>query len=221
MGAGFPDMALDFEAARWNMVEEQLRGRGISDPAVLAAFLKVPRHEFVQARFRGQAYRDSPLPIGEGQTISQPYMVAAMTEVAEIRPDLRVLEIGTGSGYQAAILAELGACVFSVERLPILGERARQVLETLGYDVAVHIGDGTLGWPEEAPFDRVLVTAGAPEVPAPLIAQLRMGGRAIIPVDDGFSQVLCVFEKTPGGIIEERRERCTFVPLIGEFGWKS
>lgn len=214
-------MPMDFEAARRNMVESQLKGRRISDPKVLDAFLKVPRHEFVQPRFRSQAYRDSPLPIGAGQTISQPYMVAVMTETADVHESQRVLEIGTGSGYQAAILAELGAHVFSVERIPALAERARTLLDALGYEVAIHVGDGTLGWPEEAPFDRILVTAGAPDVPAPLIEQLNPDGRVIIPVDDGFSQILSIFRKTETGVVEERRERCTFVPLIGEYGWKG
>ncbi len=218
---GVSQMPIDFEAARRNMVESQLKGRGISDPKVLDAFLKVPRHEFVQPRFRSQAYRDSPLPIGEGQTISQPYMVAVMTETVEVHADQRILEIGTGSGYQAAILAELGAHVFSVERIPALAERARILLDAVGYEVAVHVGDGTLGWPEEAPFDRILVTAGAPDVPSPLLEQLNPDGRLIIPVDDGFSQVLSVFKKTEGGVVEDRRERCTFVPLIGEYGWKG
>jgi protein-L-isoaspartate(D-aspartate) O-methyltransferase len=220
-GGSGPEMPVDFEAARRNMVENQLKGRGISDPRVLDVFLTVPRHEFVQPRFRNQAYRDSPLPIGEGQTISQPYMVAVMTETLDVRAGQRILEVGTGSGYQAAILAELGAHVFSVERIPALAERARTLLDALGYDVAIHVGDGTLGWPEEAPFDRILVTAGAPDLPAPLIEQLDVGGRVIIPVDDGFSQILSIFRKTQGGIVEERRERCTFVPLIGEYGWKG
>lgn len=214
-------MAEDFEASRQSMVENQLRGRGIRDSRVLEAFLKVPREEFVRARFRNQAYRDSPLPIGENQTISQPYMVAVMTEIARIEPGLRILEIGTGSGYQAAILAELGARVFSVERRPALGEQARRLLQSLGYDVAVHIGDGTLGWPDMAPFDRILVTAGAPDVPAPLVEQLADGGSIVIPVDDGFSQVLSIYRKSSQGLAEERRERCTFVPLIGKFGWNG
>ncbi|MEJ2079576.1 MAG: protein-L-isoaspartate(D-aspartate) O-methyltransferase [Acidobacteriota bacterium] len=214
-------MPTDLESARRNMVESQLKGRGISDLKVLDAFLRVPRHEFVQPRFRSQAYRDSPLPIGEGQTISQPYMVAVMTETADVHPGLRILEVGTGSGYQAAILAEMGADVFSVERIPLLAERARVLLEALGYHVAIRVGDGTLGWPEEAPFDRILVTAGAPDVPTPLIEQLSLNGSVIIPVDDGFSQVLSIVRKTDRGVIEERRERCTFVPLIGQYGWKG
>lgn len=214
-------MEKDFEAARRAMVESQLQGRGIASPRVLDAFLTVPRHEFVQPRYRDQAYRDSPLPIGEAQTISQPYMVAVMTEAVDVREGQRILEIGTGSGYQAAILAEMGARVFSVERIPRLAERARKLFDDLGYDVAIHVGDGTRGWPEEAPFDRILVTAGAPDVPAPLIEQLELEGRIIIPVDDGFSQVLSIFRKTETGIVEDRRERCSFVPLIGEFGWKG
>ena len=213
-------MPLDFSAARLRMVESQLRARGISDPRVLQAFNTVPRHEFVKERMREEAYRDSPLPIGHGQTISQPYMVAAMTEAAQIQEGQKVLEIGLGSGYQAAILAALGARVYSMERIASLAAAAEKVLIALGYPVSVQVGDGTLGWPEEAPFDRIVVTAGAPAMPVPLGAQLATRGRLVIPIEDGFSQVLYIFRKEEQGLIEERRERCTFVPLIGEYGWK-
>jgi protein-L-isoaspartate(D-aspartate) O-methyltransferase len=213
-------MLLDFKAARLRMVESQLRARGISDPRVLEAFNTVPRHEFVKERLREEAYRDSPLPIGHGQTISQPYMVAAMTEAAQIQEGHKVLEIGLGSGYQAAILAALGAQVYSMERIASLAASAEKVLNALGYPVRVQVGDGTLGWPEEAPFDRIVVTAGAPAMPVPLGSQLATRGRLVIPIEDGFSQVLYVFRKEEQGLIEERRERCTFFPLIGEFGWK-
>jgi protein-L-isoaspartate(D-aspartate) O-methyltransferase len=213
-------MPFDFKAARLRMVESQIRARGISDPRILEAFNQVPRHEFVKAKLRDEAYRDSPLPIGQGQTISQPYMVAAMTEAAQVYEGAKVLEVGLGSGYQAAILAEMGARVYSIERLESLAAEARELLETLGYAVAIKVGDGTLGWPEEAPFDRILVTAGAPGLPKPLDSQLAAAGRLVIPIEDGFSQVLYIFRREAGGLVEERRERCTFVPLIGEYGWK-
>ena len=208
------------EAARARMVEEQIKARGISDRSVLRSFLTVPRHEFVPEEHRHDAYRDGPLPIGNGQTISQPYMVASMTEAARVEPGSRVLEIGTGSGYQAAILAELGADVFTVERLELLSSRAQGILGSLGYtQIRFLIADGTLGWESEAPFDAVVVTAGAPQLPKPLLEQLANGGRLVIPIEDGFSQVLYVVTKTAGETHKERKERCTFVPLIGEFGW--
>jgi protein-L-isoaspartate(D-aspartate) O-methyltransferase len=212
-------MVIDFEAARIRMVEQQLERRGIADLRVLRAFRTVPRHEFVPVRYRDQSYRDTPLPIGEGQTISQPYMVAAMTEALGIDPGHRVLEIGTGSGYQAAILAALGASVYSMDRIESLAETAGRTLDRLGYEVRIRIGDGTLGWPEEAPFDRILVAAGAPKLPEPLPEQLEEGGRLIIPLEDGYSQVLQIVTRIPGGFEQERGERCTFVPLIGLHGW--
>ncbi len=208
------------EPARARMVEEQIVARGVSDQSVLRAFRTVPRHEFVPEEYRRDAYRDGPLPIGNGQTISQPYMVASMTEAARVEPGNRILEIGTGSGYQAAILAELGAFVFTVERLRLLSNLAQEVLDSLGYtQIRFLVADGTLGWQAEAPFDAVVVTAGAPHLPEPLLDQLADGGRLVIPIEDGFSQILHVVTKTEGEIHEERKERCTFVPLIGEFGW--
>lgn len=212
-------MAFDFKAARIRMVQTQIAARGISDPEILRAFETVPRHEFVPEAHREEAYRDAPLPIGEGQTISQPYMVASMTHAVHISKGLRVLEIGTGSGYQAAILAELGARVISVERLPRLAEKADAVLKSLGYEVEIRVGDGTLGLPDAAPFDRIIVTAGAPALPSPLPDQISEGGRIVIPIEEAYCQVLCVFEKIEGVIREERHERCTFVPLIGRHGW--
>ncbi|GAB4229836.1 MAG: protein-L-isoaspartate(D-aspartate) O-methyltransferase [Acidobacteriota bacterium] len=212
---------VEFSRARRRMVQEQIAARGVRNPAVLAAFLKVPRHRFVPRDWRAQAYRDGPLPIGRGQTISQPYMVAVMTELADVQPGHKVLEVGTGSGYQAAILAELGADVYSVERIPELAERARKLLEELGYHVHIKVADGSLGWPEEAPFDRIIVTAGAPRIPDPLVEQLAEGGRLVIPVDDGFSQILCVADKTAGGLHVEHHDRCAFVPLIGKYGWDA
>lgn len=209
------------QQVRARMVEDQIEARGICDQRVLKAFLKVPRHEFVPPEYRRDAYRDGPLPIGKGQTISQPYMVASMTEAARIEPGNRVLEIGTGSGYQAAILAELGALVFTVERFRQLSNRAQEVLRSLGYtQIDFRVGDGTLGWQAEAPFDAIIVTAGAPHLPEPLLEQLVEGGRLVIPIEDGFSQVLHVVTKAEGEVRRERKERCTFVPLIGKHGWE-
>jgi protein-L-isoaspartate(D-aspartate) O-methyltransferase len=204
------------------MVEVQIQRRGIDDARVLQAFRKVPRHEFVPSHLQEEAYRDCPLPIGSGQTISQPYMVATMTAAARINAGDRVLEIGTGSGYQAAILAELAGEVYSVERRASLSKAAKAVIERLGYkNVHLKVGDGTLGWHEEAPFSAIVVTAGAPHIPEPLVEQLRIGGRLVIPIEDGFAQVLYVIEKTPSGIEKRRAERCTFVPLVGEHGWRD
>jgi len=204
------------------MVEVQIQRRGIDDAGVLQAFRKVPRHEFVPSHLQEEAYRDCPLPIGSGQTISQPYMVATMTAAARINAGDRVLEIGTGSGYQAAILAELAGEVYSVERRASLSKAAKAVLERLGYEnIHLKVGDGTLGWQEEAPFSAIVVTAGAPHIPEPLVEQLRIGGRLVIPIEDGFAQVLYVIEKTPSGIEKRRAERCTFVPLVGEHGWRD
>lgn len=211
-----------YASARRNMVENQLRDRGIRDERLLDVFMRVPRHEFVSPEYAHRAYADSPLPIGEGQTISQPYMVAVMTQVAHIEPGERVLELGTGSGYQTAILLELGAEVFTVERVAPLLERARSRLERLGYTGwQAKVGDGTLGWPEEAPFDAIVVTAGAPGVPQPLLDQLALHGRLVIPVEEHASQVLYIVTKTEQGFVRRRGERCTFVPLIGEFGWHN
>ncbi len=205
---------------RDRMVTTQLAARGIRDGRVLEAFRRVPRHQFVPPEAELRAYRDGPLSIGHGQTISQPYMVALMTECAAIRPGDRVLEIGTGCGYQSAILSELGADVFSIERLPELAEEARKRLLRLGYDtIRVRIANGTLGWPEEAPFEAIIVAAGAPRLPTPLTQQLAQGGRLVIPLEEGPSQVLYVFLRTPDGIREHRKTACSFVPLIGEHGW--
>ncbi len=207
---------------RDRMVATQLEARGIRDARVLAALRKVPRHQFVPEESESRAYRDGPLSIGYGQTISQPYMVALMTECASVRPGDRVLEIGTGCGYQSAVLSELRAEVFSIERLPELAEDARKRLLRLGYDtVRVRVANGTLGWPEEAPFEAIIVAAGAPRLPTPLVQQLAPGGRLVIPLEEGPSQVLYVLEKTPGGIVETRKTPCSFVPLIGEHGWPS
>jgi len=204
------------------MVADQIRSRGINDADVLEAFLHVPRHAFVPADLREDAYRDCPLPIGDGQTISQPYMVATMTTAAGIRPGDRVLEIGTGSGYQAAILAELAGEVFSIERHGSLSETAGEALAGLGYEnIHLKVADGTLGWKSESPFSAIIVTAGAPQIPDPLVDQLSIGGRLVIPIEDGFAQVLQIVEKMSSGTRKRRQERCTFVPLVGEHGWKQ
>jgi protein-L-isoaspartate(D-aspartate) O-methyltransferase len=204
------------------MVENQLKKRGIHNSQLLEAFRKIPRHRFVPRNLRAEAYTDGPLPIGEGQTISQPYMTAIMTQSSEVAPGDRVLEIGTGSGYQSAILAEMGTEVYTIERVPELFEQAREVLGQLQCDrVHARLANGTLGWEEEAPFDVILVTAGAPEIPKPLLEQLAIGGRLVIPLEEGYSQVLYVVRRTPKGFHRERGERCTFVPLIGEYGWKK
>ncbi len=207
---------------RESMVENQLKKRGIHNSQLLEAFRKVPRHQFVPRNLRGEAYADGPLPIGEGQTISQPYMTAIMTQSAEVVSGDRVLEIGTGSGYQSAILAELGAEVYTIERVPELFEQARETLRQLHYDkVYARMGNGTLGWEEEAPFDIILITAGAPEIPGPLLDQLAIRGRLVIPLEEGYSHVLYVVRRSHTGFHQERGERCTFVPLIGQYGWKK
>lgn len=181
-----------YRTARERMVETQIKARGIKDERVIQAMLKVPRHLFVEEALRDQAYGDFPLPIGEGQTISQPYIVALMTSALELKGPERVLEIGTGSGYQTAILAELVIWVYSIEKYPTLQERAKKILlKELGYkNITFKIGDGTLGWKEASPFDAIIVTAASPQIPLPLIEQLKEGGRIVIPVGDEFSQML-------------------------------
>ena len=208
--------------AREQMVQHQLKARGILDQRVLDAFRRVPREEFVPADLAHRAYTDNPLPIGQGQTISQPFMVAVMTEVAKLRPGEKVLELGTGSGYQTAILLELGAQVYSIERIPALFQQAQDRLSRLGYTGwTLKQGDGTLGWPEFSPYDAILVAAGAPGVPKPLLDQLALNGRLVIPLEEDFSQVLYTVVRTEQGFERHRGERCTFVPLIGEHGWRS
>lgn len=203
------------------MVEAQLVPRGIKDKRVVDAMKKVPRHLFVEEAFHGQAYGDFPLPIGEEQTISQPFIVAIMTEALELKGNERVLELGTGSGYQTAVLAELCNRVYSIERISSLAGRARKVLDKLGYgNVVVKIGDGTLGWKDEAPFDAIIVTAGSPEIPEPLLNQLKEGGRLVIPVGGEFMQSLIRIRKTEKGIEKDDMGGCRFVKLIGEHGWK-
>jgi protein-L-isoaspartate(D-aspartate) O-methyltransferase len=212
----------EFEAVRRAMVETQLRRRGISDKRVLEAMETVPRHEFVPADFRNRSYDDSPLPIGEGQTISQPYIVAAMTAALHLTGSERVLEIGAGCGYQAAVLSILAKQVYTVECRGALATAAAQRLSRLGYsNVHVHCGDGTLGLPDFAPFDAILVAAAARSVPPPLLAQLGEGGRLILPIGDAENQELQIIERRDGAFRTRALEGCRFVPLVGCHGWKD
>lgn len=209
-----------FAAERLSMVEQQLRPRGIHDERVLHAMRTIPRHEFVSPGVAAEAYADHPVPIGEQQTTSQPYIIAAMIQAAEIKPTDRVLEVGAGSGYQTALLAELAGQVFAVDRHPNLVEAARQVLERLGYyNVALVTGDGSLGLPQAAPYDAIIVSAAAPRVPQPLVDQLTDGGRMVVPVGDAQQQILKLVRKYGNGVSETALEGCRFVPLIGEAGF--
>lgn len=209
-----------YEAARQTMVAEQLVARGVRDRRVLDAFLKVPRHLFVREEDVERAHEDHPLPIGGAQTISQPYMCAYMTERLALTGSERVLEIGTGSGYQAAVLAELAREVYTVERVADLSSSAQERLEGLGYaNLRYRIGDGTLGWREEAPFDRILVTAGAPTVPPALVAQLGAEGILVIPVGDERVQTLTEVRRRGDRVEEKTLGPCVFVKLVGRQGW--
>jgi protein-L-isoaspartate(D-aspartate) O-methyltransferase len=204
------------------MVKNQLQRRDIDDERVLDAMGRVPREKFVPPERRDAAYNDSAMAIGEGQTISQPYMVALMTQELYPEPDDRVLEVGTGSGYQAAVLAELVEHVYTVERIQELSDRAREILvDDLGYtNLSFAVGDGTLGWPEQSPFDGIIVTAGAPEAPPSLLEQLAQGGRMVIPVGTPYTQMLTRYRrKRTGSISSESIGSCVFVKLIGEEGW--
>jgi protein-L-isoaspartate(D-aspartate) O-methyltransferase len=212
----------DFKKERLAMVEDQLRRRGIHDQRVLEAMAKIPRHSFVSPEYQAAAYEDRPLAIGEGQTISQPYMVAVMTQSLELTGGERVLEIGTGSGYQTATLAELAKTIFTVERIQVLIQRAQKVLENLGYENIFFLhGDGTKGWPENSPFEGIIVTAGAPEVPQMLTSQLADRGRLVIPVGPRYTQTLYKVTRKGSRFIEEDITGCVFVPLLGDFGWKE
>jgi protein-L-isoaspartate(D-aspartate) O-methyltransferase len=212
----------EYAPQRAEMIEKQLRRRGVRNEAVLSAMLAVPRHEFVPVELRAQAYDDVPLPIGSGQTISQPYIVAAMTAALNLQPTDRVLEVGTGCGYQAAVLSRLAKEVFTIERRPELASGASERLARLGYsNVHVHCGDGTLGLPEFAPFDAILVAAAAPVAPTPLLAQLAEGGRMIIPIGDEDTQELRLMEKHCDAFPSKRLEGCRFVPLVGCHGWQK
>ena len=213
---------MSFEEPRRRMVHEQLEWRGISDPRLLEAFRRVPRHLFVPPEQQAQAYEDHPIPIGVGQTISQPYMVALMVQLLKLQGHERILEVGTGSGYQLAILAELALEIYSVERLPELAAGALRRLEELGFlNVHISSGNGSLGWPEHAPYDGIVVAAGSPGIPQPLVDQLTDGGRLVIPVGSPQTQTLTLAEKRSGQVRLTALTQCVFVPLVGEHGWPS
>ncbi len=215
-------MDKDYVSLREKMVRTQLVPRGIRDERVLQAMRKVPRHRFVDPDMAGEAYADHPLPIGDGQTISQPYIVALMTEALGLTGTEKTLEIGTGSGYQTAVLAELSKEVYTVERIRPLLERAEETLKGLGYrNVHFKAFDGTLGWPEHAPYEAAIVTAGAPAIPGPLKDQLAEGGRIVIPIGNRYSQELVKIIKTDEGFEEEYLGGCRFVNLVGVHGWKD
>jgi len=219
---GTPDSQADYAVQREAMVRNQIEARNVRDPRVLAAMRAVPRHCFVPEYETASAYHDSPLPIGQGQTISQPYIVALMSEMLELTGDERVLEIGTGSGYQAAVLARLAAEVITVERFESLAQEARERLQGLGIDnVHVEVGDGSLGWPACAPYDAIIVTAASPEVPPPLEEQLAEGGRLIVPAGPRWTQQLVRVRRVHGQLKRERTIGVAFVPLIGEHGWQQ
>jgi len=211
-----------FESVQRRMLEGQLIKRGIRDVRVLGAMQKVPRHRFVEEALQEQAYGDHALPIGERQTISQPYMVGLMTEALRLEGHSKVLEIGTGSGYQTAVLAELAHSIYSVERIRPLLDQAHALFKRLDYhNIHLRLSDGSLGWDAEAPFDAILVTAGAPEIPAPLLAQLKPGGRMVIPVGSRSSQALKQVVKEEEGLLETTLTPCVFVPLLGECAWRE
>ncbi|MBI2083675.1 MAG: protein-L-isoaspartate(D-aspartate) O-methyltransferase [Deltaproteobacteria bacterium] len=213
---------MDFAVARKRMIQEQLIARGIQEGRLLEVMERIPRHEFVEPGLASQAYEDRPLNIGLKQTISQPYMVAFMTESLNLTGGERVLEIGTGSGYQTAVLCELVKRVYSIERMKELSNRARRTLYRLGYiNFDLRIGDGTIGWPEEAPFDRILVTASTPSVPPPYLEQLKKGGSLLIPVGNESDQELIRITKREKGFQEEKLIGCRFVKLCGQYGWKE
>jgi protein-L-isoaspartate(D-aspartate) O-methyltransferase len=212
----------EWKLEREKMVKEQIVGEGIQDPRVIEAMRQVPRHYFVDKIYHHQAYNDFPLPIGNGQTISQPYMVGKMTELLELQPGDHVLEIGTGSGYQTAILAYISKIVYTIERIGELQRSAKQKLQSLGFaNISYMIGDGTVGWTECSPFDAIMVTAGAPEIPDPLIKQLADNGRMVIPVGGRSYQVLNFLRKQKNRINREELFDCTFVPLVGRESWKD
>ena len=214
--------ALKFERQRVEMVERQIEARGITHPYVLAAMRKVPRHLFVSEALMDQAYGDFPLPIGEQQTISQPYIVAEMSQALDLKKDDRVLEIGTGSGYQAAILAEIVFRVYSVERIYSLFVKARSLFDRLHYhNIVTKYSDGTSGWADESPFEAIIVTAGAPQVPEVLVNQLAVGGRLVIPVGNQYSQELVKITKEKSGLQTTHLGGCRFVKLVGEHGWRN
>lgn len=213
---------MDYAILRKRMVEEQLIPRGIKNPDVLKAFYKIERHRFIPENLSNSAYADFPLPIGEDQTISQPYIVALMTECLDLGREEKILEIGTGSGYQTAILAELAREIYSVERFETLAKRAQDILSKLEYkNIKIKVGDGSLGWEEAAPFDRIIITAASPKIPIPLIDQLSDNGKLILPLGESFSQVLTLVEKKEGKLKAIDICGCVFVPLIGKHGWNN
>ena len=214
--------SIKYHRQREEMVRSQIEARGITDPGVLAALRKVPRHFFVSEALRDQAYGDFPLPIGDQQTISQPYIVAEMTQALQLSREDRVLEIGTGSGYQAAIIAEVAFRVYTIERIHSLLVKARNLFDKLHYhNIVTRYSDGTAGWIEESPFDAIIVTAGAPKIPTPLVKQLVVGGRMVVPVGDQHSQDLIKLYKDEDGIHKSNLGGCRFVKLVGEFGWSE
>lgn len=215
-------IAHDFAWARDRMVQEQIIARGVTDARVVAALRKIPRHVFVDPGIVNRAYDDCALPIGEKQTLSQPYMAARMSEALALSGGEKVLEIGTGSGFQTALLAELCFNVFSVEKLRALSRRARALLDQLDYhNIALHVGDGTIGWSEHAPYDAIIVTAGAPQAPRPLLDQLAVGGRLVIPIGDEQSQTLTRLVRTRTSFKKEQLGECKFVKLLGKYGWRE
>jgi len=204
------------------MVQEQIVARGITDARVIAALRRIPRHLFVDPGIVNRAYDDSALPIGEKQTLSQPYMTARMTEALALNGDEKVLEVGTGSGYQTALVAELCFNVFSVEKLRVLSRKARILLDQLEYqNIALHVGDGTIGWSEHAPYDAIIVSAGSPSMPKPLLDQLSSCGRLVIPVGDEQNQTLLRMTRTRSGLEQEQLGECKFVKLFGKYGWRD
>jgi len=212
----------DYRFARERMVRNQLIPRGITDKGVLKAMGKIQRHLFMEEALEGEAYNDHPLPIGHKQTISQPYIVALMTQALELKGNEKILEIGTGSGYQTAILAELSSRVYTIERIRALMEKARHILQELGYtNIMFKSYDGTLGWEEFAPYDAIIITAGAPSVPEPLLGQLADGGRMVVPVGDRFSQELIKITRRKDVYDRKSLGGCRFVDLIGAHGWKE
>jgi len=214
--------SIKYERQRQEMVRRQIQGRGVTDPKVLAAMSKVPRHLFVSEALRDQAYGDFPLPIGEQQTISQPYIVAEMTQALQPDEEDRMLEIGTGSGYQAAVLAEIVFRVYTIEKIHSLYLSSRKMFDKLHYhNIVTKYSDGTSGWSDESPFDGIIVTAGSPGIPKPLVSQLAMGGRMVIPVGDRYSQELIKLYKDEHGIHKTNLGGCRFVKLVGEYGWKG
>lgn len=214
--------SIKYERQRQDMVKRQIEARGVTDPKVLAAMYKVPRHLFVGDALRDQAYGDFPLPIGEQQTISQPYIVAEMTQALQPEKDDRILEIGTGSGYQAAILAEIVFRVYTIEKIYPLYTKSRKLFDKLYYhNIVTKYSDGTSGWEDEGPFDGIIVTAGSPGIPKPLISQLAVGGRMVIPVGDLYSQELIKLYKDEHGIRKTNLGGCRFVKLVGEYGWRA